>query len=80
MRVSLRSFESPGGRVYLLYLYKRSFEGLIVYSGTGTISDTMEVDCALVIVANTTLMDDHQSAFAAEMASEYPTIVQAHLG
>lgn len=40
----------------------------------------MEVDCALVIVANSTLMDDHQSAFAAEMASEYPTIVQAHLG
>lgn len=40
----------------------------------------MEVDCALVIVANTTLMDDHQSVFAAEMAAEYPTIIQAHLG
>lgn len=53
---------------------------LTVYSGTGTISDAMEVDCALVIVANTTLMDDHQSAFAAEMASEYPTIVQGQLG
>ncbi|KAI7784925.1 glycosyltransferase family 1 protein [Diaporthe eres] len=53
---------------------------VIGHAGTGTISDTMEVDCALVIVANTTLMDDHQSAFAAEMASEYPTIVQAHLG
>ncbi|KAG6359270.1 hypothetical protein INS49_012791 [Diaporthe citri] len=53
---------------------------VIGHAGTGTISDTMEVDCALVIVANTTLMDDHQSAFAAEMASEYPTIIQAHLG
>lgn len=40
----------------------------------------MEVDCALVIVANTTLMDDHQSVFAAEMATQYPTIIQARLG
>ncbi|KAI3397926.1 hypothetical protein diail_10095 [Diaporthe ilicicola] len=50
------------------------------HAGTGTISDAMEVDCALVIVANTTLMDDHQSIFASEMATEYPTIIQAHLG
>lgn len=40
----------------------------------------MEVNCALVIVANSTLMDDHQSAFAAEMATENPTIVQGHIG
>ena len=53
---------------------------LTVYSGTGTISDAMEVDCALIIVANTTLMDDHQSVFATEMATMYPTIIQAHLG
>ncbi|KAL1856929.1 N-acetylglucosaminyldiphosphodolichol N-acetylglucosaminyltransferase catalytic subunit alg13 [Diaporthe australafricana] len=50
------------------------------HAGTGTISDAMEVDCALIIVANTTLMDDHQSLFASEMATEHPTIVQAHLG
>jgi beta-1,4-N-acetylglucosaminyltransferase len=53
---------------------------LTVYPGTGTIGDALEVDCALVIVANTTLMDDHQSAFAAEMAAEHPTIVQGQLG
>ncbi|KAJ0120279.1 glycosyltransferase family 1 protein [Diaporthe amygdali] len=53
---------------------------VIGHAGTGTISDATEVDCALVIVANTTLMDDHQSVFAAEMAAEYPTIIQAHLG
>lgn len=71
----------PRTGVVLIYSsLTRGPKELIVHSGTGTISDTMEVDCALVIVANTTLMDDHQSAFAAEMASEYPTVVQAHLG
>lgn len=69
-----------GQFTFIFSTLTRGPEELIVYSGTGTISDTMEVDCALVVVANTTLMDDHQSAFAAEIASEYPTIVQAHLG
>lgn len=53
---------------------------LTFYSGTGTIGDALEVDCALIIVANSTLMDDHQTAFAAEMAAEHPTIVQGKLG
>lgn len=67
-------------RVSLLYPEESIEHKLTCYSGTGTIGDALEVDCALIIVANTTLMDDHQSAFAAEMAAEYPTIIQAHLG
>ncbi|POS75403.1 UDP-N-acetylglucosamine transferase subunit alg13 [Diaporthe helianthi] len=50
------------------------------HAGTGTIGDALEVDCALIIVANSTLMDDHQTAFATEMAAEHPTIVQGKLG
>lgn len=71
---------SWGTQVSSLYPEENIEHKLTVYSGTGTIGDALEVDCALVIVANTTLMDDHQSAFAAEMAAEYPTIIQAHLG
>ncbi|KAG8168749.1 hypothetical protein KVR01_001498 [Diaporthe batatas] len=52
---------------------------IIGHAGTGTIGDALEVDCALIIVANSTLMDDHQTAFAAEMAAEHPTIIQGKL-
>ncbi|ROW08189.1 hypothetical protein VPNG_06893 [Cytospora leucostoma] len=53
---------------------------VIGHAGTGTISDALEVEAPLIIVANPNLMDNHQADFAAEMAAEHPTIIQGHLG
>lgn len=48
--------------------------------GTGTIADALEVRVAQIIVANPSLMDNHQAEFATAMAHDNPTIVQGHLG
>ncbi|KAK7739132.1 N-acetylglucosaminyldiphosphodolichol N-acetylglucosaminyltransferase catalytic subunit alg13 [Cytospora paraplurivora] len=53
---------------------------VIGHAGTGTISDALEAEAPLIVVANPNLMDNHQADFAAEMAAEHPTIIQGHLG